>query len=693
MRAWFACTGAELLRTEPATVAAALAASQIARRLSGEPAQLVAWRRQVEILHAAILAGDGAEWTIVLEFDLLRLEKRIDAVILTDRAILVLEFKVGARQIANADRAQVEDYAQDLFDFHAASRAHPIVPIVVATDHPHPAPFQPPLPLPLGLATVVEANAAILPDQIRALHHIFPPAHAPLNGTTWLDAAYRPVPTIIEAAATLFARNSVAEIAAARADAPNLNRTTDAVHRALDIARRSGERVVVFVTGIPGAGKTLCGLNIVFGDARRDGSAFLTGNTPLVAVLREALACNRAGIDLAHGPSADPMRRKRVAKLRQARHESAQALQNVHRFLADNAHRTAPPHERVIVFDEAQRAWDSEQAMRDTQRRVSTLTMSEPAHTLAIMGRHDGFAGVVALIGGGQEINTGEAGLREWGAVIAATPGWRAVASRAVLTAGDTAQRLADCPQDWLTLDDDLDLTVPMRNVRDDVASGWVDAVLRGNAAEAKSLIDGAGGAPFLITRSLCHARAGLRKLTPGLRRAGFVRSSGARRLRAEGFDAQLIGTEEPVAWFLERWPDIRASDALEVAATEYACQGLELDTVGLAWGGDFVRSGDAWLPRRFAGNSWQIVRGAAEQRYVANTYRVLLTRARYETIIWVPPGSPAEDPFHDATRAAGEMDAIADYLLACGARPLDGRADTLGSHVVRGDTQPSLLP
>lgn len=430
---------------------------------------------------------------------------------------------------------------------------------------------------------------------------------------------------------------------------------------------------------------------MVFGDRRRDGSAFLTGNSPLVAVLREALACNRAGIDLARGPSADPERRRLAPRLRKARHESEAALQNVHRFLADNAGREAPPAERVIVFDEAQRAWDAAQATRDTQRRVSTLHMSEPAHALEIMGRHSGFAAIVALIGNGQEINTGEAGLREWGSVIAATPGWRAVAARRVLDAAEPAQRLAEGHPDWLRLDPALDLNVSLRSVRSEAAAGWVDAVLRGAVAEARAAAEGAPeGLPFLLTRSLDDARRALRQMTPGLRRAGFVRSSGARRLRAEGFDAQLVGTEEPVAWFLERWPDIRASDALEVAATEYACQGLELDTVGLAWGGDFRRGADGqtggWQARRFAGAGWQLVRNPAEAEFTRNTYRVLLTRARYETVIWVPPGSPRDDPFHDPTRDAAEMDAIADFLTACGARPLPEAAPP------PQDTGPALL-
>lgn len=675
MRPWIHLTVPELLRQDPAAVAAQLAAAQMARRLSGEPAQLRAWEAQVTLLQRVLAKPPWQGASLALEYDMLRLEKRIDAVLVTERAIFVLEFKVGAGQVLAADLAQVEDYAQDLWDFHAASRAHPILPLLVATEATRLPPLQFGLPVP-GVAPVVAANAATLDERLTSLHAALPAPHTPLDPSAWIAAAYKPVPTIIEAAARLFSRNSVADIAEARADTDNLTRTTTAILRALEAARAREERVVIFVTGVPGAGKTLCGLNIVFGEHRREGTAFLTGNAPLVAVLREALACDRAGISLALGPSHDPERRARAGRLRQARHETSQALQNVHRFLADNAHAAAPPAERVIIFDEAQRAWDEAQAGRDTQRRKSVLTMSEPAHALAIMGRHAGFSAIVALIGQGQEINTGEAGLAEWGSVIATTPGWRAVAAPRVLAGRQAAQRLAPGATPWLTLDEGLDLTVPIRSVRSDAVAAWVDAVLRQDATQARALAPET--LPYFVTRSLAEARAALRRFTPGLRRAGFVRSSGARRLRGEGFDAQLIGTEEPVAWFLERWPDIRASDALEVAATEYACQGLELDAVGLAWGGDLVRGPAGWHCRSFVGRAWQQVRGAADQDFIRNTYRVLLTRARHETVIWVPPGSPAGDPFHDPTRPAAEMDAIADFLLACGARPLPTIAATV---------------
>lgn len=663
MKPWLSLPVRDLLAMAPRDVAARLAYAQTERHATIELAQRHAWEGAAAILQAALRKADPA-WRLLLECDLLRLEKRADAVLLTDRAILVLEFKHGARRYEAADLRQAEDYALDLHDFHAGSRDHPVVPLLVATEAP-PARHDPPL-IWHGVAPVLRCNGDDLGALIAAVQAGIGPPVAPLDAAAWEAAPYRPVPTVLEAATLLYRRNSVAEIAAARADAPNLTRTAEAIARAIAHARGRGEHRIVFVTGIPGAGKTLCGLNVVFGALRAHGAAFLSGNVPLVSVLREALARDAA-------PDGGRARQA-------ARRQAQTALQNVHRFLEHHViHADHVPEARVIVFDEAQRAWDAAQATRDTQRRASRLSTSEPAHALEIMGRHPGWSVIVALIGGGQEINTGEAGLAEWGRVIAADPRWRATAAPRVIASADPAQRLADGMRGWLDLDPDLDLAVPMRSVRDAAGSPWVDAVLRGAVTEAAAIAREAGGVPFLVTRDLDAMRTGLRGLGRGLRRAGLVASAGARRLRAEGLGVQV---PEVADWFLNRWPDIRSSEALETFATEYDCQGLELDLAGLAWGGDLVRAGGSWLPRRFAGDRWFTVRSAEEQRFILNTYRVLLTRARYETIIWVPRGSPRTEPFHDATRDAAAMDAIADCLLACGARPLPrmqtapGRAD-----------------
>ncbi len=657
MRPWFACTGAALLARDPADIVGRLASAQQARGFAGSADQELAWQAQVAALRGAVAAAGGGAWTVALEYELLRLEKRIDAVVLTDRAILCLEFKTAAPGAAAL--AEAEDYALDLRDFHAGSRRHAIVPILVAGGRRGFAPPAQPWLLPKHPTEPLVCGPEALPDCIAWVQAVLPPAGEPLDGPAWLGAPYRPVPTIVEAATMLYARNGVAEIAAARADVANLGATTRAILRHVEAARAEGARSVVFVTGIPGAGKTLCGLNAVFGAGRGDHAAFLTGNAPLVAVLREALARDA----VARG-ACDRREAERRAKAR---------LQNVHRFLEEHATDPARlPPERLIVFDEAQRAWDEAKARAGTQNRRSRLTMSEPAHTLEIMGRHAGWAVVVALIGNGQEINTGEAGLGEWGRVIAADGRWRAAAAPRALTAGDPVQRLAEGSPAWLTPDPDLDLTVPVRSIRDSAGADWVAAVLEGDRIEAARIAAGATMLPYLLTRDLDALRGALRALARGQRRAGLVRAAGARRLRAEGLGAE-VATKDVPDWFLRRWPDVRASDALETAATEYACQGLELDVVGLAWGGDFIRRGGAWAARSFSGDRWQ--RAEKERDFIRNTYRVLLTRARYETVIWVPRGSPADDPFHDRTRAAAEMDAIAEFLLGCGARPLGDAA------------------
>jgi hypothetical protein len=653
VKAWLSLSIGEFAALAPADVAARLAYAQAARHATLELAQRHAWEAAARIL-AKALHGADPRWRVLFEYDLMRLEKRADVVLLTDRAILALEFKHGARRHDAADLRQAEDYALDLHDFHAGSRRHPVVPILVATEAPD-VPFAPPL-IWHGVAPVLCGNGTGLGALIAAIQAGIGEPAEPLVPSAWESAPYRPVPTVLEAATLLYRRNSVAEIAAARADAPNLTRTAEAIARAIGRAQAERAHLVVFVTGIPGAGKTLCGLNVVFGALRAHGAAFLSGNVPLVTVLREALARDAA-------PSGGRDRKE-------ARRKAQTALQNVHRFLEHHViHAEEVPEARVIVFDEAQRAWDSAQATRDTQRRVSRLRMSEPAHALEIMARHDGWSVIVALIGGGQEINTGEAGLAEWGRVIAADPRWRALAAPRSVEAADPAQRLADGPRPWLRFDPDLDLTVPMRSVREGAGAAWVDALLRGPVAEAAAIARGAGELPFLLTRDLAALRAGLRRHGRGLRRAGIVAAAGARRLRAEGLGVQV---PEVADWFLNRWPDIRSSEALETFATEYDCQGLELDLVGLAWGGDLLPGQEGWRPRRFAGDRWFTVRQAEERRFIVNTYRVLLTRARYETIIWVPRGSRRDEPFHDPTRDAAEMDAIAAVLLASGARPFE---------------------
>jgi hypothetical protein len=296
------------------------------------------------------------------------------------------------------------------------------------------------------------------------------------------------------------------------------------------------------------------------------------------------------------------------------------------------------------------------------------LADSEASIVLDIMHRHQDYAVIVGLVGNGQEINTGEAGLAEWGKALAERD-WQIRAAPGVLDTNDSRQKLFLTQPDNMVVDEGLHLNFAIRNVITSSAARWVDAVLRGQIAEAKDL---AGpGLPFFVTRSLHDMRRGLRTMARGQRRTGLVCSSGAKRLVADGLWPKFDHVDDSTVanWFLKRWPDVRASDALEIPATEFACQGLELDYVGLCWGGDLIWTGK-WKVRRFRGTCWEDRSAGNATDYRINTYRVLLTRARYETIIWVPGGD-----VNDPTREPGLFDQTVEFLIRCGAALLEDAA------------------
>ncbi len=509
-----------------------------------------------------LLAGvvpPGCE--IVLGYRLLRLGRRIDAVVVTDRAILVLLIVGEGRA---GDRAAVEEMALDLADFHAGCRGVPVMPVLVLAggraDGARPLPFP-------GATPVVETTRALFPGLLHEIALRFPridlsSEHRP---DRWIHAAYRPVPALIEAACLLYRRHDVTALRLAGAGDAAVARTGAAIHAAIRDARAAGDRLIIFVTGPPGAGKTLCGLDIAFssGETGRGGIAFLTGNPTLVHVIREALARDAAQ----HGMQP-----------RAARQRMQGVIQPLPAF-RDHYLTTGVPPESIVVIDEAQRCWTALHAVSKTQNRSLHLTDSEPGHLLDIMGRRAGGAIIVCLIGSGQEIHAGEGGMAVWGAALQTRPAWRAMAPPDGPPDGqmraDPRQTLPPLPH--LRRDPALALGTPMRAIHTAGAAAWVDAVLRNDPDAARALAATFGTAPFRITRCLAQLRRALRPR--GARRAGLVASSGARRLRAEGLGSVLAHQDDDAVarWFLDRWPDIRSAEALETVATEFSVQGLEL--------------------------------------------------------------------------------------------------------------------
>lgn len=613
--------------------------------------QTKAWQIEIEILKDTLAdvinqLSAAKTWTLLLEYPIPRRQKRLDGVLLASDVIFCLEFKTLDKAHSLQAQRQVEDYALDLRDFHEASRGRKIVPIVIV-----PRAQSENAPTETLLGDVVPIRLANSADLASVILSAYAAEHkegsVSFDASAWDNSSYRPALTIIEAAEALYAGHNVAEIMHSHAGAENLTKTTDRIIEIIREAQRSSKRIICFVTGIPGAGKTLTGLSAVHNAGlRQEGrpaGIFLSGNGPLVKVVTAAISRDRRTVTT--------------------------FIQNVHVFIETEFNKAEPPTEKIVVFDEAQRAWNAEQNLKK-----NGLNMPEPETMLSIMDRHQEWAVIVALVGGGQEIHSGEGGLEEWGKTLRDKyPHWEIAVSPNALrkdasTAGHRLFEDRNAAALHIREEPALHLAVNVRSQEAEKLADWVNAVLAGDEHLASGIFPSLQKFPMTITRSLPMCRNWLRLHARGLQRAGLVASSGALRLRADGIELssgfRQRNRDMYVHWFLKQLPDIRSSSQLEIAASEFECQGLELDWVGMCWGGDFLfdDSRRSWICRTFAGSKWLSARKEIDQRYLLNTYRVLLTRARRGMIIWVPEGD-----LSDETRLPAGFDATADYLTRCG--------------------------
>jgi DUF2075 family protein len=616
---------------------------------SVDPEQIAAWLGQLAVLRATLESLTGH---IALEFEIPRMGARADVVLLIGPSIFVVEFKVGARTFDASAVEQIWDYALDLKNFHLESHSPVIFPILVATqsdegDHS---------PIRIahdGVAKPVRTAPGQLMGTIeRALKLASGPQ---IHAARWLDAPYHPTPTIIQAARALYSNHSVEAISRSDAGAANLAVTSRHIEQLISRARTRREKILLFVTGVPGAGKTLVGLNVATKNRDQEGATpavFLSGNGPLVDVLRAALIQDDRERRKERGISGRP---RGVA-------QSVKAfIQNVHHF-RDAALKDAdrPPFEHVAIFDEAQRAWHLAKTADFMRRRKGqeNFSDSEPAFLIRYLDRHQDWAVVLCLVGGGQEIHNGEAGIGEW--LHAATehfPSWRLHISARLTDSEYAAGRTLELvrARGNAVFDDCLHLAVSMRSFRAESASAFVKAVLDQEVELARQILKGMlTRFPLRISRDLEAAKEWVKLQARGSERFGLLASSRALRLKPYAID---VRTEvDPVHWFLRERDDVRSSYYLEDCATEFQVQGLELDWTVVTWDADLRATDSGWAINDFRGNKWQSVRSPDRQLYVRNAYRVLLTRARQGMVIFVPHGhkdDPTRPPaFYDATFA-----------------------------------------
>lgn len=617
--------------------------------------QREAWVSQIEILQN-VLAGKAG--SIYFEYIIPRMGKRIDVLVVSGSVIYVLEFKVGESEYTTSAVDQVWDYALGLKNFHSTSHDAVIAPVLVAT-HAEDQLISPQFTQHDDkVLRPITINTNGLSDLFSTIE-LFVQEEA-INPSEWENGRYSPTPTIVEAAQALYRGHSVESISRSDAGAVNLTKTTSRVSEVIRNSKTNKRKSICFVTGVPGAGKTLVGLDVAHKHLDKDSdlySVYLSGNGPLVAILREALTRDRVASEKAKG--------NKVTK-KDAHRDVSLFIQNVHHFRDDCLRDAKAPIEHVALFDEAQRAWDKKQTVDFMRRKKGQpdFDQSEPEFLISCLDRHDDWATIVCLVGGGQEINTGEGGIAEWISCLNEKfPHWDIhISSRLTdmeYGAGEVIEKIKN--QDNVTFSDDLHLAVSMRSFRAEKVSLLVKQILDQDIESAQqTLVEVNKTYPIFITRNVKKAKEWLKTQARGNERYGMIVSSQAERLRPEAIFVK--STVDPIHWFLDQKDDVRSSYYLEDVATEFDIQGLELDWSCVVWDGDYRYSDKGWENKSFIGSKWQNIQKEERKQYQKNAYRVLLTRSRQGMIIVVPEGDVS-----DPTRSPSFYDPTYNYLKSIG--------------------------
>ncbi|MDW8849839.1 DUF2075 domain-containing protein [Flavobacterium sp. MMLR14_040] len=618
--------------------------------------QANAWKSQIRILKQTILNFNGR---VYFEFTIPRMGKRVDNILIIDNCIFVLEFKIGSSLYDKYAKDQAFDYGLDLNNFHEGSHNKIIIPILVADkasnfNNIYKKSFD-------NLYDTIVANENNLSEVISETLENFKNFEI-ISVENWENSIYKPTPTIIEAATALYKKHNVSEISRSDSGAENLSVTSECISEIIDYSKKKSRKSICFITGVPGAGKTLAGLNIAnlrSNYEEEEHAVFLSGNGPLVDVLREALA--RDKVKTAREENLI------IAKSSAISHVKS-FIQNIHHFRDASIRDEKAPIEKVTIFDEAQRAWTKEQASSFMKRNkgISDFNKSEPEFLIEVMNRHEDWCTIVCLIGGGQEINTGEAGLEEWIRPFSNKfQDWDIYYSSKIVEDENyikDKEALVILNDKKAIKKDELHLSVSLRSFRSAQLSSFIQEIINNNIENAKEIYELfiKEFYPIKITRDLEKARNWLRISAKGSERIGVVASSGGIRLRPFGLNVKAK-IDAPI-WFLNDKDDIRSSYFLEEVATEFDIQGLELDWTCVAWDGDLFYDQNQWNYRKFKGTKWQNINSPEITNYLINSYRVLLTRARQGMVIYIPFGNN-----EDVTRQEFMYDGTFEFFKLLG--------------------------
>lgn len=644
--------------------------------------QANAWENQIRELQYRLEACK-MEGDIIFEYDIVRLGKRIDVILLIRHMVFSLEFKNGKDIFTTQDAQQAEDYAIDIKNFHKESEDLYVCPILIVTDAKKYSKIQSCACYPDKQIYLQKENIETLVPKIAKISSLYGDEKK-IDFEKWFNSPYYPTPTIVAAAVEAYNSHNLSQIAQSEAGQENINRCESKLYEIIEYAKNNRKKCVCFVTGVPGAGKTLVGLDVVAKNlvsSKESLSVYLSGNGPLVEVLREALkksvqARDREKEELwrrakkSAGKSFDILKpEKEFNKYTQAAINTL--IQSSYAFKKDNAFHNNPTPENILIFDEAQRVWNQEKMMR--KHNDPAMSLSEPALLFSIMNRHEDWAVMICLVGLGQDIYDGEVGINEWFRC-----GVEEFREWEMFYSPDIFRQIEDKNVDKNMIIGcnrchqipELHLKTSIRSFRTDKQCQFVDFLLDNKPQQALEVYSQISAKyPVLITRDYSKAKKWVRAQVRGSQRSGVLACSSAQRLKPEGI---YIPTEMDVKnWFLAPSNDLRSSNMLEVVASEFKVQGLEIDWAIVCWDADLRRdkSGLNWDYYTFRGTKWNKRNKQEQRRYLVNSYRVLLTRARQGMIIFVPQGVDAEE---DPTRDHEYYNEIYNYLCSCGIEELE---------------------
>lgn len=644
------------------------------------------WLEEVEILKN-VLTPYNERGSLYFEYNIPRMGRRADVIVVIDEIVFILEFKTAGSKFTHDAITQVWDYALDLKNFQEGSLERIIVPVLVATlERNNNCDFSL-NPFKDNVYEPLRTNANRLCDAFSiSLENIPHPKieHSDDRDDQWAKSGYEPTPTIIEAAIALYEENTVEDITKHGGD---IKKASDELCNIINYCRKNNRKAICFITGVPGAGKTLIGLNTAIDQFNRGEKAvYLSGNFPLVEVLQEALTRDyirrdriKARIESRRACTKEEAKSRVKAFIQMIHHyrdlylEGTEVVDNeikpIEGYFQSHADKAYIPAEHVAIFDEAQIAWTGDELKRFMREKkgIRDFPYSEPEYLISCMNRQLDWGVVICLVGNGQAINKGEAGLTEWIESISRSfKDWDVYMSKYLLESGDINEAELALIEQQLKSRENLHLKMSMRSFRSEKVSIFVNQLLALQRDEAAETLKELENYPIVITRSLDKAKQWLRDHARGSERYGLLASSKAERLKAISINVRY--QPDFVHWFLEDDTDIRSSNALEDTLTEFKVQGLEIDWACVAWDADLRLNENqtAWQHYQLcSGTKWQNINKPINQQYQINAYRVLLTRARQGMIIVVPNGDNGVPP--DETRKPEWYDGIYNYLRSIG--------------------------